>query len=221
MFGNVAGIPVVFEDVYTPETVPAAVAQMKEPLAAPEEKKIKLVGGPRVRGRLFVMVHGFQGTSYDMKTIRNHLLLQYPESNFLCSSENETNTDGDIADMGTRLAAEVVKYIKRFYRDPATLGKIIFIGHSLGGVIIRAALPYLAEYKEKMHTFITFSSPHLGCASQNSKLINAGLWLLRKWHQSKCLSQLMLQDNPDVRQCFLLKLSEKEVFARAHKSRRD
>jgi hypothetical protein len=32
----------------------------------------------------------------------------------------------------------------------------------MGGIIIRAALPHLSEFKERMHTFITLSSPHLG-----------------------------------------------------------
>ena len=32
----------------------------------------------------------------------------------------------------------------------------------MGGVIIRSALPYLSSFKDKMHTFITLSSPHLG-----------------------------------------------------------
>ena len=48
-------------------------------------------------------------------------------------------------EMGERLATEVKQYIISFC--PAScLSKISFIGHSLGGLIIRAALPHLAEY---------------------------------------------------------------------------
>ncbi len=52
--------------------------------------------------------------------------------------------------------------------------RISFIGHSLGGIIIRAAFDYLKEYKSCMHTFITLSSPHLGVNYNDSHLVDAG-----------------------------------------------
>jgi hypothetical protein len=39
---------------------------------------------------------------------------------------------------------------------------------------MRAALPHLSEYSEKMHTFFTLASPHLGCMYNNSKIVDAG-----------------------------------------------
>ena len=57
------------------------------------------------------MVHGFQGNSYDMKLLKNHLNLLHPEAMFLCSSINEENTEGNIGEMGERLANEVITYI--------------------------------------------------------------------------------------------------------------
>jgi len=66
--------------------------------------------------------------------------------------------------MGKRLAKEVEMTINSNYEDKnITIKKISFIGHSLGGVIIRAALPYLEKYKDMMYSLMTFSSPHLGC----------------------------------------------------------
>ena len=62
--------------------------------------------------------------------------------------------------MGKNLANEVSTYItNRQYLPDCRLS---FLGFSMGGVIIRSALPYLTQFKEKMHTFITLSSPHLG-----------------------------------------------------------
>lgn len=40
--------------------------------------------------------------------------------------------------------------------------RLSFVGHSLGGLIIRAALPFLSFYEEFFANFITFSSPHIG-----------------------------------------------------------
>lgn len=79
----------------------------------------------------------------------------------LLSTSNENKTDGDIMEMGQRLATEVKLYVHNQCAD-VKLNKVSFIGHSLGGLIIRAALPYLAEFSDKFFTYISLSSPHLG-----------------------------------------------------------
>lgn len=53
---------------------------------------------------LWVLVHGFQGNSQDMKMIKNNIALVFPEVMFLMSSANEDHTEGDIKEMGIRLA---------------------------------------------------------------------------------------------------------------------
>jgi hypothetical protein len=45
---------------------------------------------------LFVMVHGFQGNSNDMRLLKNNIALLFPEVMFLLSSANEEHTEGDI-----------------------------------------------------------------------------------------------------------------------------
>ena len=42
-----------------------------------------------------------------MKLLKNHLNLLHPESMFLCSTINEEDTEGDIDEMGEKLANEV------------------------------------------------------------------------------------------------------------------
>jgi len=54
------------------------------------------------------------------------------------------------------------------------MDRLSFVGHSLGGLIIRSALPYLEQYASKMHLYMTLSSPHLGYMYQSSKLVDAG-----------------------------------------------
>ena len=53
---------------------------------------------------LFVLIHGFQGNSFDVRLLRNNLSLVHPEALFLCSCSNEDSTEGDISEMGVRLA---------------------------------------------------------------------------------------------------------------------
>ena len=97
-----------------------------------------------------------------------------PDAMFLVSSSNRKKSDDDIYTMGKRLADEVKQYINDSI--PLTyLSRISFIGFSLGGLVIRAALPYLIEYKLKMHAFITLGTPHLGLMYHSTKLISTGI----------------------------------------------
>ena len=76
------------------------------------------------------------------------------------------------------LDVQVIQFVNEWCPGN-TLARISFIGHSLGGLIIRASLPYLEQFKLKVHTFITFSSPHLGYMYNSSTIITTGmkLWL--------------------------------------------
>ena len=128
----------------------------------PQEATPDGAGDDKYRGcHLFVMVHGFQGNSYDMRLLKNNISLLHPEALFLSSQTNETDTEGDITEMGVKLSNEIINYINQ-YCPGSSLGRLSFIGHSMGGLIIRCALPFLAEYSEKMYTYFSLSSPHLG-----------------------------------------------------------
>ena len=112
-------------------------------------------------------------------------------------------------EMGVRLADEVKKYIQQFC--PITcLSRISFIGHSLGGLIIRAALPHLVEFKDKFYTYISLSSPHLGYMYNKGQLFNTVMWFLKKWRQSVSLNQLTMTDSAKYEDTCLYKLSTYE-----------
>jgi hypothetical protein len=53
------------------------------------------------------MVHGFQGNSCDMRLLKNNISALHPEAIFLSSNSNEDRTEGDIMEMGERLATEL------------------------------------------------------------------------------------------------------------------
>jgi len=202
-FGKIKDIPLVFEDFYPPINT-----QVKQDLNKVHKKT--LLADITCYQKLMVLVHGFQASSYDMRLIKNSLALLYNDYYFLCSSGNEEKTCGDIKAMGLNLAKEIHAYIIKNHLNQ--LGKISFIGHSLGGVIIRAALPHLEEYKDKMHTLLTLSSPHLGYLFHTSSLVNFGMWCLKAWQQSKCLAQLSLTDHKELSKCFLYQLAHAKVI---------
>lgn len=113
--------------------------------------------------------------------------------------------------MGERLATEVKQYIISFC-PASTVSKISFIGHSLGGIIIRASLPHLSEFSNKFFTFISLSSPHMGSKYNSSSLVDGGLWLLKKWRKSQSLMQMSMSDAPEIQNTCLYRLSELPGF---------
>eukprot|EP00829_Urostomides_striatus_P014458 TRINITY_DN4290_c0_g1_i1.p1 TRINITY_DN4290_c0_g1~~TRINITY_DN4290_c0_g1_i1.p1 ORF type:complete len:436 (+),score=99.16 TRINITY_DN4290_c0_g1_i1:3-1310(+) len=184
-------IPVLFEDMYTLESPsPSKLYKDKEGV------------------HLFIFVHGLMGCSDDMRLMKDILLVRFPNAQFLCSCANEGQTEGDIGQMGINLAKEVKEYIGKYYPDLSSIKKISIICHSMGGVISRTALQYLEEYKDKFYTFLTFSSPHLGCMFQSSKMVEAGMWILTK--VKKCLSveQLGMTDSPNKDEKYMYKVSK-------------
>ena len=65
-------------------------------------------------GHLIVLVHGFQGNSFDLRMLRNNIAVAYPNTMFLCSKINEVSSEGDIGVMGHRLATEVTEYVDEY-----------------------------------------------------------------------------------------------------------
>lgn len=166
--------PIIFEECYVINSDPRFVQQVKRSYEVSEQKitaKSEMEGFDLVNDyvgvHLFVLQHGFQGNSIDMRLLKNNLSILHPDGIFLSCQSNEDQTEGDILEMGVRLAEEVKNYIQQFC--PITcLARISFIGHSLGGLIIRAALPHLEEYKDKFYSYISLSSPHLGYMYNNN-----------------------------------------------------
>jgi hypothetical protein len=155
---------------------------------------------------LIILVHGFEGNSNDMRVIKNEIALINPSIVFLSSINNQEDTGNDLFQMGKKLASEVKSYIKE-WNEGLIFKKISFIGHSIGGVIIRSALPHLEEFKNKFWIYISLSSPHLGYAFSDSTLIKTGMWFLKNWKNSKSLEQLLQKDNVNLNETCMYKLS--------------
>ena len=159
---------------------------------------------------LFVLAHGFRGNQFDLRMLKGIICYKFPNSVFICSSANEDSTDGDIEQMGKNLSKEVISFLESGENEKL-IGRISFIGYSLGGVIIRTALPYLEKYSDRFYTYVSLGSPHLGYLFNSSSLIDAGMWVLKKWMNNRCIKQLSLKDAKDMEDCFLYQLSKKKV----------
>jgi hypothetical protein len=126
----------------------------------------------------------------------------------LISKSNEADTHASIEQLGLNLANEVKLHLHCYFENRTDkLKKISFIGHSLGGIIAREALKHLGKYADVMHGFVSLGSPHLGYMYNSSGLVDAGMWMLQKWKNSKSLQQLSMTDSKDYRDSFLYRLS--------------
>jgi hypothetical protein len=159
---------------------------------------------------LVVCVHGLDGNAADLRLVKTYLEMGLPGAGlqFLMSEINQLDTFQSFEDMTRKLVNEIMYHVKTCYLN---IGKISFIGHSLGCILIRSAIqkPELANFSSKFHTFLSLSGPHIGTMYNNSGLVNAGMWMMQKWKKSGSLQQLALKDTSDIRSSFMYRLAER------------
>jgi hypothetical protein len=127
-----------------------------------------------------------------------------PSALIFSSSVNEEHTDGRIDEMGFRLANEVRQFVEAHSTSFYIIGRISFLAHSLGGLIVRAALPHMEVYKDKLNFFMTLSTPHVGITN---KFIESGVMILNLFKKSQVLEQLTLRDANRAEDCELYRLA--------------
>ena len=159
---------------------------------------------------VIVLQHGFQGSQFDMRLFRDFLTFLFPHYKYLIATSNQNDTDVNFEVMGERLAKEIAKYIEdKCGYGGRKMARLSFIGHSIGSVIVRTALQTktMSPYLDKLHSFMTLSSPHAGHMF-SPNYINTGLWLMKRWKKSLALEQVSLTDARDVPSSFMYGLSK-------------
>lgn len=155
----------------------------------------------------FVLVHGFQGNKYDLRLLKNQISDTVPLCEFVQSSCNEGDTYGDLQTLGRKLAKEVSSGLAS---SPYTVGRLSFVCHSIGGLIVRAALDtgVLSAYMNRLCAYVSLGTPHLGYTYSENSLFDSGMWLLKKLKNSSCLHQLTMSDTKSRESSFLFRLSK-------------
>ena len=108
-----------------------------------------------------------------------------------------------------KASKEIRKHISEIKND-YEIEKITLIGYSMGGLVLRAALPYLSCYAEYFENFISIATPNLGYLNINNSLLTSGIWLVDMFAGSKILSEISLKDSKIIKNCCLTKLSDLE-----------
>lgn len=88
------------------------------------------------------------------------------------------DTFSDFDTMTDRLVAEILYHIEG--GGGVLPARLSFVGHSLGNIIVRAAIgrPQLKHLLPRLYTFLSLSGPHLGTLYNNSGLVNMGMYLM-------------------------------------------
>lgn len=65
---------------------------------------------------------------------------------------------------------------------PGAQGRLSFMGHSAGAIIVRAALtsPALRPVLGRLHLFVSLGSPHLGTVYGASGIVRTGMWAMKR-----------------------------------------
>ena len=182
--------PLIFEDCFVKANGPTRLLSKLDLLQDPALMAIADPGaGVTVyKGfHLFVLVHGFHGNSFDVRNFKNVISVALPDALILSSEANEENSDQDLSVLGSKLSKEVLTYIEENCPG-SSLGRLSFIGHSLGGLIVRAALKHLMHLRDKFHGFLSLCTPHLGCLYHDNKWLGAGMWVLKTFKSSKVIA---------------------------------
>jgi len=68
----------------------------------------------------------------------------------------------------------------------------------MGGLILRAALPYLSNYQNCFDTLITLATPHLGYININNNILTTGMMVASAFSSNNLISEMRLKDTRNI-----------------------
>lgn len=142
---------------------------------------------------LFIMIHGLDSSYTEMIPLMNEISIVTPNADFILPEcMKRANSRAKIEKLAMMVANEILQKLEDGF-EYDEIGKITFICHSLGGVVARAVLPYLLDYKDKFYGYLSMGSPHLGILNAETH-IKVGVWFSEVFSSYECINQLRLAD---------------------------
>lgn len=152
---------------------------------------------------LVVLVHQHNGSYGDMKLFKCFLGLILPHIACMNIKTMNNSRNKCLIEMAKDLANEIIHNVKK---NPH-IRKISFITFSSGGVIARAALPYLQSFQKSMYSFISLEGPHLGYDYDSGFFSNSRMGFWNGFKSDPVDSQLRMKDAKSKDESFLFKLA--------------
>jgi hypothetical protein len=155
---------------------------------------------------LVVLVHDHNGSHNDMKLYKKVLSLILPHVITLNVKTMTNNKNKCLLEMAKDLANEITQNVK----NVSSIKKISFISYGSGGVITRAALPYLQSFEKNMCTFISLDSPHLGSHFECGFFQSSNFIFWNTMKSNSVDNQLKMKDSKEKENSFLFKLANND-----------
>ena len=121
----------------------------------------------------------------------------------------ENINDKGVFELGEIIAHEI-RFFVELEIEKGNFNKASFVGFSFGGLVLRAAFQHLNDIKQHFYSFVTLASPHFGSFYSESKLLRMGMWAMTHFSQWPIVSELTLNDNSDIKEKAIVKLSDVE-----------
>lgn len=108
------------------------------------------------------------------------------------------NRTKPLSRLGELIADEIIDEIDNI-REEYPIDRITLIGYSMGGLVLRAALPHMESLKKYLKTFITLATPHIGYLTTHSKILTAGMWVAGTFNINNSISEITISDKRNMK----------------------
>lgn len=146
--------------------------------------------------------------SEDMEDIASAITARMPKARVYSCHKIEEVGDKGIMELGETIADEIAFEIEKAQAQDI-LDKVTLIGHSCGGLVLRAALIHLEQFKDVLHGFVTLATPHYGYLHSKSRILSIGMWAVSRVTKNPTVAEMRLSDSNNITETTLYKLSEK------------
>lgn len=152
------------------------------------------------------LLHGYNSEADDLNKLYSCILRHSPKTKIHSCESIENIHDKGVFELGEIVAKECKSAIDKQIAINR-FGKISFVGFSFGGLIFRAAIEHLGEYKKHFHSYVSLASPHFGCVYSESTLFSMGIWAFSKFTSSPIIQELRFGDAFHYSDCALYRLA--------------
>eukprot|EP01080_Neovahlkampfia_damariscottae_P007117 gene7117-11280_t len=152
----------------------------------------------------FVLVHGLNTSKNEFSTLEKLIKIRFDSPKILNSNINsEEKSREGIKICSKRLFKEIKNFMSENIFEKHSL---VMIGHSFGGILCRYCLDILFDDEIGQlldpHSFITFSTPHLGIQRSSGSLMNNilkyGINIVGLYCLGESVKELTLQDADQI-----------------------
>lgn len=114
-----------------------------------------------------------------MEKIKISLKKIFHRSKILILKSYSQHMDRTLEEMGEKAAKEIEGYLHQIEENSSKRLRVIMVGHSMGGIILRASLQFLQEkVRTQLHTFMSIATPHLGYLHCKNLITETGIKLI-------------------------------------------